>query len=164
MPHVQTTRALDFLCDWLQARFTAWSLGVYLEGPIWNRRDTPAQAHMPGTFQGRIAAAALQRAFPGNYVFAQDLPLVTADMGYFQLVRPPPSALRPTLDHLQGGMVNAESESNNKRVEDAAHPILSRPIAPHSDAATDPPALPYPATPRAHGVPRRGKLGRDPGS
>ena len=63
-----TSRALEGSGDWLQVSFTARDFGSYLEVPIQTRSETPTQAPMPVSFQGRISIASLQRAFPGHYI------------------------------------------------------------------------------------------------
>ena len=64
-----TSCALECSSNWLQASFTAWDPGAYLEGPIQTRRETPAQAPVSGSFQGHISAVALQCAFPSHYLY-----------------------------------------------------------------------------------------------
>ena len=105
--------SLDCSSDWLQARFTAWELGAYLEGPIRTRQDTPELSTLPASFRGRLAVAALQKTFPGHYLTTTTAPPTITDAAPFQLTCPPPSALYPTLAHLQGGARNKESGSND---------------------------------------------------
>ena len=53
------SRAFDCSSDWMQASFTTWELGAYLEGPIWTRRANPMLMNLTSTFQVRLAVAAL---------------------------------------------------------------------------------------------------------
>ena len=73
-------RALYCSSNWLQVIFTTRASGAYLEEHIRTWRKTLVQDHVPGTFHGRIAVAALQRAFLRHYLSAPDLPIVTTDM------------------------------------------------------------------------------------
>ena len=56
------SRAFDCSSDWMQASFTTWELGAYLEDLIWTRRANPMLMNLTGSFQVRLAVAALQRA------------------------------------------------------------------------------------------------------
>ena len=84
-----------------------------MEGPIRTWQDTPALTTLTASFQGCLTVAALQRALPVHYLTASAAPTATTDVDLFKLTRLPPSALRPTLAHLQGGVGNAESGSND---------------------------------------------------
>ena len=90
------SRVFDCTRDWLQSSFVAWESGAYLEGPIWTRQETPALTTLISSFQGRLAVAALQCAFPGHYLNALAAPPDTKYASLFKLMCPPPSALRPT--------------------------------------------------------------------
>ena len=52
----------------LQDSSTTWELGAYLEEPIQALWDTANQILVPGSFQGWIAVASLQSAFPVHYL------------------------------------------------------------------------------------------------
>ena len=86
---------------------------------------------MPGYFQGRIAVVALQRTFPGNYIYgtskALDLPLVSTD-------RDPPCIPRPALARLRGIVSDANYGINNKQASTAEDTTLPRPSTPSTDA------------------------------
>ena len=107
------SRVLDCSSDWMQARFTAWESGTYLDGPIRTRQVTLMLTTLPGYFQGRLAIAALQRSFPGHYLTAVTAPPATMYKSPFKLARPPPSAPYPTLARLRGGTGNADSGSED---------------------------------------------------
>ena len=50
---------LDCSSNGMQEIFTARKLGTYMEGPIWTRQETPALTTLMGSFQVRLAFAAL---------------------------------------------------------------------------------------------------------
>ena len=53
------SQLFDCYSDWVQVSFTARYLGAYLEGTIRTRRETSELTTLLGSFQGRLAVAAL---------------------------------------------------------------------------------------------------------
>ena len=114
-----TSHTIVCLSNWLQARFNAQELGAYLGGTIQTRCETHMQDPLPGSFQVHFASAAFQYTFLGHYIFGTSkslaLPLVSIYTGSFELARPPPSVLRPTLACLRGGVGDADSGADNEQ-------------------------------------------------
>ena len=139
------SRVLDCYRDWMQARFTTRELITYPEGPIRTRQETPTLRNLPESFQGHLAVAALQCAFPGHYLTDLAAPPATTDTSLFKLMHPPPIALCMNLACLRGDVGNAESSSDNN-TNDAAD---LQPNA-HTNSAIADTYLPCPSAAPSH--------------